>query len=96
MNREQYLFCKLAEEAGEIVQIAMKTQQFGQDEIMPGQPFTNGELCHREIDDLMAIIEILNKDYGFGYVQDRDRIIEKKEKVNFYAKMSVSFGQVEG
>lgn len=33
MNREQYLLGKLAEEGSEVAQMALKTQQFGLDDV---------------------------------------------------------------
>ena len=94
MNLQQYLLGKLAEEGAEVGQIALKTQQFGFHEYCPGQPFTNTERTHQEIDDLMAIVEMLN-DIGFGYVSSRDRIEAKKEKVVKYLTYSVELGMVD-
>lgn len=96
MTREQYLFLKLAEEGNEVGQIAMKTMQFGQTEAMPGQPFTNAERTHQELDDLMAHIEMLNDECGFGYTPDRARIEAKKLKVAKFSAYSASLGLVEG
>ena len=72
MNRLQYLLTKLAEEANEVGQIALKTQQFGVDEGMPGQPFTNAERTHQELNDLFPknqqhalfnVFSIINKNF---------------------------------
>lgn len=95
MNRLQLLLNKLAEEGSEVAQIALKTAQFGIDEVMAGQPFTNAERAHQEIDDLMAMVEMLNDEFGFGYVQSRERIEAKKIKVNLYAEKSISLGMVK-
>lgn len=94
MNRLQLLLTKLAEEGSEIAQIALKTQQFGLHEVCPGQPFSNAERTHQEIDDLMAIVEMLNDEYGFGYEPSRERRDAKKIKVNKYAAYSAELGQV--
>lgn len=94
MNLQQHLLGKLAEEATEVGQIALKTQQFGFDESCPGQPFNNAERTHQEIDDLMAIVAMLN-DLGFGYAPSRDRIEAKKEKVVKYLAYSVELGMVD-
>ena len=95
MNLQQFLLTKITEEACEIGQIALKTQQFGFDETCPGMPFTNAERLHQEIDDLQAAVEMLN-DVGLNYTPNRDRIEHKKEKVFHYLKYSVGLGMVEG
>lgn len=94
MNRLQLLLTKLAEEGSEVAQIALKTQQFGFNESCPGQPFTNAERTHQEIDDLMAMVEMLNEEFGFGYIPNRERIEAKKTKVNKFAAYSVELGMV--
>ena len=96
MTPLQYYLTKLAEECAEIAQIALKTQQFGPDEVMPGQPLTNFERVHLEIDDLMAMIEVLNEKFGFNYAPDRERIEAKKAKVESYLGFSILRGMVEG
>jgi hypothetical protein len=95
MDRFQYYLTKLAEESSEVAQIALKTQQFGRNEIMPGQPFTNIERCRAELNDLWAIIELLNNEYYFGYTPDRSQIEAKKEKVKRYLDYSIDLGFVK-
>ena len=95
MNHLQHYLTKLAEEGSEVVQIALKTQQFGPFEVMPGQPLNNFERCHQEIDDLMAMVEELNERFGFGYAPNRKRIEAKKLKVRKYLCFSVALGMVE-
>jgi len=92
MNRQQLLLTKLTEECNEVAQIALKTQQFGFDEIRREQPYTNAERTHQELDDLNAIIEMLNEEYNFNYKPNRTRIAVKKDKVNRYAAYSVKLG----
>jgi hypothetical protein len=94
MNRMQLLLNKLAEEGAEVAQIALKTAQFGLAETCPGQPLTNAERTHQEIDDLMAAVEMLNEELGFGYKPNRERIDAKKAKVNKFAAYSESLGMV--
>ena len=95
MTRLQLLLNKLSEEGCEVGQIGLKTAQFGLSEKCPGQPFTNAERCHQEIDDLMAMIEMLNEEFGFGYTPSRERIVAKKKKVNKFAEYSFALGMVE-
>ena len=98
MNKLQHLLVKLAEEGSEIAQIALKTSQFGPDERMPGQPHSNFDRCHQELDDLKAIIEMLNENenYNFNYSPSRDRIEAKKTKVEKYRDYSIHLGLVDG
>lgn len=94
MNLQQFLLTKLAEESSEIAQIALKTQQFGVDEARPGQPRTNAERVYCELDDLLAIVEMLNED-GLGYLPNRERIEAKKDKVRRFLQYSVDLGMVD-
>lgn len=96
MNHLQYYLTKLAEEGSEIAQIALKTSQFGPDEVMPSQPLNNFERCHLELDDLNAIVEELNEKFGFSYAPNRERMEAKKEKVRKYLEFSIHLGMVEG
>lgn len=95
MNRLQFLLTKLAEEASEIAQIALKTQQFGLHEMCPGLDETNAQRTHKEIDDLLSIVYMLNGEFDFGYVKDTQAILRKQEKVNKYYGYSQSLGMAE-
>lgn len=96
MNPLQYYLTKLAEEGSEVAQIALKAQQFGAHEVMPGQPLNNFERCHQELDDLWAIVEELNEKFGFGYTPNKERVEAKKMKVRKYLSYSIHLGMVEG
>ena len=96
MNHLQHYLTKLAEEGAEVAQIALKTQQFGPCEVMPGQPFNNFERCHQELDDLWAMVEELNEKFGFGYAPNRERMEAKKTKAQKYLLFSIHLGMVEG
>ena len=96
MNQLQHLLTKLAEEGAEVAQIALKTSQFGPLEVMPGQPLSNFERCHLELDDLWAMVEMLNEQYGFSYTPNRERIAAKKIKVRKYLGYSIHLGLVDG
>ena len=78
MDYEQYLLGKLAEECAEVGQRALKTAQFGMDEVQPGQALDNAERLHAELDDLMAIVELLNVHHGLNYTPNAARIAAKK------------------
>ena len=95
MNRFQFLLTKLAEEASEVSKIALKTQQFGPSERMPGQDLTNVERTHQELNDLFAIVDMLNEEFGFEFSIDGRHIHDKKKKVNHFYEYSKSLGTVE-
>lgn len=96
MNQLQHLLVKLAEEGAEVAQISLKAAQFGAEEVMAGQPFTNFQRCHQELDDLQAIVEMLNAQYGFAYSPNRERLEAKKAKVRKYLGYSIRLGLVDG
>ena len=102
MDRQQFLLTKLAEEASEVAQIALKTQQFGFDETRPDQPFSNRERIHQELIDLFTIISMLNEETELEFefdVEDDEtcasRVEMKKAKVNKYYEYSRKLGEVE-
>jgi hypothetical protein len=96
LSKLQYLLTKLAEESSEVAQIALKTQQFGLDEVMPGQELTNFQRCWMELDDLRAVVELLNANHAFGYTPDYEQIEAKKAKIAKYVAYSIHLGLVEG
>jgi len=96
MNHLQHYLAKLAEEGSEVAQIALKTVQFGPNEVMPSQPLSNFQRCHLELDDLNAMVEELNEKFGFSYTPNRERIEAKKAKVRKYLEFSMHLGMVEG
>jgi len=95
MTKQQYYLTKLAEECAEVAQIALKTQQFGMYEAMRDQPFTNQERCHQELNDLLAVVQVLNENHGFGFKPDDDAIAAKKGKILKYLAYSVELGEVD-
>lgn len=95
MTRKQYLLLKLAEEAAEISQIALKAAQFGLDDVWEKvAPLTVRDRIHGELDDLCGIYTLLNAEAGLAYVPNEARINAKIEKVNRYYALSVRLGEV--
>ena len=95
MNYSQYLLIKLAEEASEIAQVALKTAQFGLDEIYPNLTETNAERIYSELNDLAAIVIMLNNDEApFNFSLDFTKMAAKQEKVSKYLQYSVDLGHV--
>lgn len=96
MTRLQYLLNKLAEEASEVSQIALKTAQFGLDECKQGQELTNAQRTHSELNDLLAIVDMLNREFGFGFFPSDISQMRKQAKVEQFYQYSVELGFVEG
>lgn len=94
MTRLQYLLVKLAEEASEVSQIALKTAQFGLEETYTDK--TNQKRVHDELHDLFALVHMLNTEYNFGFLPDILERDKKIAKVNQYANYSKSLGMIDG
>ena len=91
MSYEQFLLLKLAEEASEIAQIALKTAQFGMLETIPG----GSERIHSELNDLHGIVSLLNDHTSFGYQVNDYAIEAKRLKIFKYLTYSVNLGNVD-
>lgn len=61
MTFEQLLCGKIAEEACEVAQRALKAQQFGLDEVQEGQDEDNALRLKKEITDLLVVIDMLER-----------------------------------
>jgi hypothetical protein len=95
MTGVQYLLIKLAEEAAEVSQIALKAAQFGLDEVyQEGDGRNNAQRVHGELDDLLAVLQMLNEEHNFGYRPNLGARARKKQKVLKYKLYAVSLGQV--
>lgn len=100
MDRLQYLFSKLGEEAAELGQIALKGQQFGPDEyyakLQPQR--SNMERMHGEFNDVLAVIEVINNELepeGTHIVRDQALIDAKKKKIEKYFRYSQECGMTD-
>lgn len=95
MNQEQYLLVKIAEEAAEIAQIALKSAQFGLDETY--QDIDNKGRLYKELDDLMCCVLALNNTIGtnFSYQINHENIRQKSIKLNEYSHYSAKLGCIE-
>ncbi|KVO95580.1 hypothetical protein WL21_32660 [Burkholderia ubonensis] len=97
MTLTQYLLVKIAEEAAEVAQIALKTAHFGLTETQPGRDETNAQRVYAELNDLNAMVQRLN-DVAFGefhYEPDHIAMSQKMAKVEHYLAYSQSLGLVE-
>lgn len=97
MNHDQYLLSKLAEECNEVGQRAMKAQQFGFDEVQPGQPLNNLERLAEEMHDLIATWLKLTHDVNEQVERfpSTQKQIAREEKMAKFVKLSRRFGMVE-
>lgn len=79
LNSEfQYNLSKLAEECGELTQIAMKSLIFGIDSINPKTGEANRDLIKKEIGDVLTSIQLLNDALGFEFTQE---YLDERKKV---------------
>ena len=62
MNKVEYLLVCLTEEAAEISQAACKIQRFGPDNSETSTAKTNIEKLITEVNDLVAILELLSEE----------------------------------
>ena len=90
MKYEKYLLIKLAEEASEIAQAAIKCSLFGYDSKDPRE--TDGDTnlfkLHKEMMDMTAVLTELAETESFNNPNedfDADKYIESKQKkLNYY------------
>lgn len=61
MNRQEWLLTQFISELAEVQHRATKLQQFGRDEVQPGQELTNKQRLEGEWADLIAVAELLNR-----------------------------------
>lgn len=93
MNKQQYYLAKLAEEAAELAQVAIKCAQFGMDEVHPNTLEKNYEALIKEWNDVCALaILVEGEDGRFEYDADLDLLEMKFAKVEKYRKISIGNG----
>lgn len=98
MTKEQYFLTKLAEEASEVAQMAMKCAQFGVDERQYDDGPSNYERLIHEINDFRVIVGLIRGRESVslidleGYPYD---LRAKEAKILKYLKYSQDLGQTE-
>lgn len=95
MNHTQYLLVKLAEEASEVAKAALKAAQFGLGAVNPVTDKTSFESLSDELNDLHAIIKMLNIETNMNYFVDTKAVKDKIEKVEYYKNISIENGCVD-
>lgn len=93
MNKVEYLLTCVSEECGEVSQAACKANRFGLHDSAPDSTLNNQELIVKEMNDLLAVIEMLKEEgvelIGIG---DRGDIKKKRDKVTRYMRYSRNIG----
>ena len=87
-----YNLCLLAEEAGEVIQAVAKINRFGLMSSYTSE--TNEEILFKEINDIFAVVEMLEESFGVK-IRDDFKIQEKKDKINKFKLESRSLGFLE-
>jgi NTP pyrophosphatase (non-canonical NTP hydrolase) len=97
MTLSPYYLVKIAEEAAEVAQIALKAAHFGLSETQPGRDETNAQRVYAELNDLLSVVnELANVAGGeFDFQPDDFAMVKKAEKVAGYLRYSQSLGLVE-
>jgi hypothetical protein len=101
MTLAQYHLVKLAEEAAEVAQIALRAAHFGLNEVQLGKTETNSLRIYGELNDLNSMVhrlgEVSNGEFFFDIGQpDHVAIAGKLAKIAHYLAYSQSLGLVEG
>lgn len=94
-DREKYLLDCLAEEASEVAIRASKAIRFGLQEIQPGQVYTNAARLRDELNDLLAVAEMLNAEAELYFQPCKDAMNAKQAKVNKFYNYSVELCEAE-
>jgi len=81
------LFC-LGEECGELQQIVGKSGRFGMYDINPYSLHQNIHLLKKEYHDIVAVYEMLLDSLDEYTVDNREWIVDKKNKVEKYIKIA--------
>ena len=94
MNRREHLLTTLSEECAEVAKEVSKALRFGLDDHQPGQPETetNRKKLTEELNDLIAIAEMLYDESYIDDFLDIDKMETKKKKVEKYLKYSKNKG----
>ena len=93
MNRQEHLLIKLIEECAEVQKAAAKALEFGLENKNPDTRLSNAKEIAHELDDVMAIVQMLRP--GFTWIIDYDAIAMKKAKVERYMQQAIACGTLE-
>ena len=91
MNKKEHLLTILIEECAEVQQAATKTLRFGLKDRKKGVGPTNEEHLAYELNDLSAVVELLNAE-GMNLHHNIGLVTTKKMKVGRYLEYSRELG----
>lgn len=94
MDKRQYILTKLAEEAAEVAQIALKAAQFGFNTRHPVSGKSNRKLLKNEIRDFFAYLRMLEENTDFRFDVTEEEIHARKLKAGITAANAVDSGNV--
>jgi NTP pyrophosphatase (non-canonical NTP hydrolase) len=92
MTKKEYLLVVLAEECNEVAQRVAKILRFGFVDpkgTEPGQPYTNKDRLILELNDLLAVVEMVFEDQDIVSQMLKE---DKKKKVKKYLELSKKLG----
>lgn len=92
MNQTEHLLSCLAEECAEVAHRVSKALRFGLTEVQPGQPLTNAERIAKELNDLMAVAELLEESGLVPRAGTMRAIEQKKIKVRQFMEYAEQVG----
>lgn len=96
MELKEYYFTCLNEEAGEVIQASCKCQRFGEQDGYPNTERTNISDLTKEINDVLAIVELLKEEgVVFDGLYSREQIEAKKVRVKKWLQHSIKMGTLK-
>jgi NTP pyrophosphatase (non-canonical NTP hydrolase) len=91
MNKREHIFTVLQEECAEVIQCVSKIKRFGLTNTQPASGMLNLQILVNELNDLMAVVEMLEED-GLPKIRDDVKIQNKKQKVKHFLNVSKQAG----
>lgn len=95
LNEIEHLLTILGEECAEVAQRASKAIRFGLEEKEPGQDATNAERLHVEVDQLMAVLGMLQDRGILPRMENRQVVMDKQARVERYMEYARQCGTLE-
>lgn len=92
MNSTEHLLSILAEECNEVAHRVSKALRFGLDEVQPGQLLTNAERIAQELNDIVAVAEMLEEAGLVPRTGTLTAIEQKKAKVQQFMEYARHVG----
>jgi len=88
MTKQDHLLTILIEECSEVQKVACKCLRFGQNDANPATKVTNWDELTHEINDLLAIIKLLNIE------EDGNKQLRKSAKIGYWLEYSKEKGRL--